>query len=127
MNSKEIKSTDGRKGNSRKKSIPKLPVPQGERSNKPALNQAKKSRKKQYAKKAVKNIFGSEVAMFESMAKKAKEGSYNHMKLLTDMMYEEDKDLTSNGVKAPIINFFGDSEIGKKVQDKIIDVTPEDE
>lgn len=127
MNSKEIKSTDGRKGNSRKKSIPKLPVPQIERSNKPAMNQAKKSRKKQYAKKAVKNIFGSEVAMFESMAKKAKEGSYNHMKLLTDMMYEEDKDLTSNGVKAPIINFFGDSEIGQKVKDKIIDVTPKDE
>ena len=127
MNSKEIKSTDGRKGNSRKKSIPKLPVPQIERSNKPAMNQAKKSRKKQYAKKAIKNVFGSEVAMFESMAKKAQEGSYNHMKLLTDMAYEEDKDLTSNGVKAPIINFFGDSEIGQKVKDKIIDVTPKDE
>tara|TARA_R110002153_G_scaffold77355_2_gene198736 strand:- start:71 stop:454 length:384 start_codon:yes stop_codon:yes gene_type:complete len=127
MNSKEIKPTDGRKGNSRKKSIPKLPVPQIERSNKPAMNQAKKSRKKQYAKKAIKNVFGSEVAMFESMAKKAQEGSYNHMKLLTDMAYEEDKDLTSNGVKAPIINFFGDSEIGQKVKDKIIDVTPKDE
>ena len=108
MNSKEIKPTDGRKGNSRKKSIPKLPVPQIERSNKPAMNQAKKSRKKQYAKKAIKNVFGSEVAMF-------------------DMAYEEDKDLTSNGVKAPIINFFGDSEIGQKVKDKIIDVTPKDE
>ena len=127
MNSKEIKPTDGRKGNARKKSIPKLPVPQLERSNKPAMNQAKKSRKKQYAKKAVKSIFGSEVAMFESMAKKAQEGSYNHMKLLTDMAYEEDKDLTSNSVKAPIINFFGDSEIGQKVKDKIIDVTPRDE
>jgi hypothetical protein len=124
MNSKEIKSTDGRKGNSRKKSIPKLPVPQIERSNKPAMNQAKKSRRKQYAKKAIKTVFGSEVAMFESMAKKAQEGSYNHMKLLTDMAYEEDKDLTSNSVKAPIINFFGDSEIGQKVKDKIIDVTP---
>ena len=127
MNSKEIKPTDGRKGNSRKKSIPKLPVPQGERSNKPALNQAKKSRKKQYAKKAIKNVFGGEVAMFESMAKKAKEGSYNHMKLLTDMMYEEDKDNTGTTVKAPIINFIGDSEISKKVKERIIDVTPKDE
>jgi len=125
--STEIKSTDGRKGNSRKKSIPKLPVPQGERSNKPALNQAKKSRKKQYAKKAIKNVFGSEVAMFESMAKKAKEGSYNHMKLLTDMMYEEDKDNVGTTVKAPIINFIGDSEISKKVKERIIDVTPKDE
>ncbi len=127
MNSKEIKPTDGRKGNSRKKSIPKLPIPQGERSNKPALNQAKKSRKKQYAKKAIKNVFGSEVAMFESMAKKAKEGSYNHMKLLTDMMYDEEKDNTGTTVKAPIINFIGDSEISKKVKEKIIDVTPKDE
>ena len=125
--STEIKSTDGRKGNSRKKSIPKLPVPQGERSNKPAINQAKKSRKKQYAKKAIKNVFGSEVAMFESMAKKAKEGSYNHMKLLTDMMYEEEKDNTGTTVKAPIINFIGDSEISKKVKERIIDVTPKDE
>jgi superoxide dismutase len=127
MNSKEIKPTDGRKGNSRKKSIPKLPVPPMQRSNKPALNQAKKSRKKQYAKKAIKNVFGSEVAMFESMAKKAKEGSYNHMKLLTDMMYEEEKENNSNSVKAPIINFFGDSEIGEKVKKKVIDVTPKDE
>ena len=114
MNSKEIKPTDGRKGNSRKKSIPKLPVPPMQRSNKPAINQAKKSRKKQYAKKAIKNVFGSEVAMFESMAKKAKEGSYNHMKLLTDMMYEEEKENNSNSVKAPIINFFGDSEIRRE-------------
>jgi predicted DNA-binding protein YlxM (UPF0122 family) len=127
MNSKEIKPTDGRKGNSRKKSIPKLPIPQGERSNKPALNQAKKSRKKQYAKKAIKNVFGSEVAMFESMAKKAKEGSYNHMKLLTDMMYEEDKENTGTTVKAPIINFFGDNDVSKKIKDKIIDITPKDE
>ena len=127
MNSKEIKPTDGRKGNSRKKSIPKLPVPERERSNKPATNQAKRSRKKQYAKKAIKNVFGSEVAMFESIAKKAKEGSYNHIKLLTDMMYEEDKDNTGTTVKAPIINFIGDSELSKKVKDKIIDVTPKDE
>jgi len=127
MNSKEIKSIDGRKGNSRKKSIPKLPIPQGERSNKPALNQAKKSRKKQYAKKAVKSVFGSEIAMFETLAKKAKEGSYNHMKLLVDTMYEEDKDNATTTVKAPIINFFGDSEMTQKVKDKIIDITPKNE
>ena len=98
-----------------------------ERSNKPRVNQAKKNRKKQYAKKAVKNVFGSEVAMFESMAKKAKEGSYNHMKLLTDMMYEADKENVGTTVKAPIINFIGDSEISQKVKEKIIDITPKDE
>ena len=40
---------------------------------------------------------------------------------------EEDKDNTGTTVKAPIINFFGDSEVSKKVKDKIIDVTPKDE
>jgi len=127
MNSKEIKSTDGRKGNSRKKSIPKLKLPEVQRSNKPMINKAKKEKKKQYARKAVKTVFGSEVAMFESMAKKAKEGSYNHMKLLTDIMYEADKETSGSNVKAPIINFIGDSDLSKKVKDKIIDITPEDE
>lgn len=126
-NSKEIKPTDGRKGNSRKKSIPKLPIPEKERSNKPALNTAKKNRKKLYAKKAIKNVFGSEVNAFESLAKKAEEGSYNHMKLLLDFAYGEEKETTTNKVQAPTINFFGDSDIGKKVKDKIIDVTPKRE
>ena len=126
-NSKEIKPTDGRKGNSRKKSIPKLPIPDKERSNKPALNTAKKNRKKLYAKKAIKNVFGSEVNAFESLAKKAEEGSYNHMKLLLDFAYGEEKETTTNKVQAPTINFFGDSDIGKKVKDKIIDVTPKED
>ena len=125
--STEIKSTDGRKGNSRKKSIPVLPVPDKERSNKPAMNQEKRSRKKQYAKKAIKNVFGSEVNAFESLAKKAEEGSYNHMKLLMDFAYGDDKEEVTNKVQAPIINFFGDSIEGKKLKDKIIDVTPKDE
>lgn len=125
--STEIKSTDGRKGNSRKKSIPTLPVPDNERSNKPAMNHAKRNRKKQYAKKAIKNIFGSEVNAFESLAKKAEEGSYNHMKLLLDFAYGEDEKDTSVKIQAPTINFFGDSIEGKKLKDKIIDVTPKDE
>ena len=125
--STEIKSTDGRKGNSRKKSIPVLPVPNKERSNKPAMNQAKKSRKKQYAKKAIKNVFGSEVNAFESLAKKAEEGSYNHMKLLLDFAYGEDDKDTSVKVQAPTINFFGDSIEGKKLKNKIIDVTPKED
>tara|TARA_R110001632_G_scaffold222790_1_gene354232 strand:+ start:447 stop:833 length:387 start_codon:yes stop_codon:yes gene_type:complete len=125
--STEIKSTDGRKGNSRKKSIPVLPVPDNERSNKPAMNQAKKNRKKQYAKKAIKNVFGSEVNAFESLAKKAEEGSYNHMKLLLDFAYGDEKEETSTKVQAPTINFFGDSVEGKKLKDKIIDVTPKNE
>jgi hypothetical protein len=125
--SNEIKSTDGRKNNSRKKSIPLKPVPDKPRSNKPALNQAKKNRRKVYAKKAIKNVFGNEVAMFEALAKKAKEGSYNHMKLLTDMAYEEDKNSNIISNKAPVINFFGSNELEKKVKDRIIDVTPKED
>lgn len=126
-NSKEIKPTDGRKGNSRKKSIPILPIPEKERSNKPAINQAKKNRKKQYAKKAIKNVFGSEVNAFESLAKKAEQGSYNHMKLLLDFAYGEDEKETSVKVQAPTINFFGNSVEGKMIKEKIIDVTPKNE
>lgn len=126
-NSKEIKPTDGRKGNSRKPSIPKLPVPEKERSNKPAMNKAKKDRKKLYAKKAMVTVFGSEKQAFESLAKKAEEGSYNHMKLLMDMAYSDEKDDTVNKVQAPIINFFGDSIEGKRIKDKIIDITPKED
>jgi hypothetical protein len=125
--SEEIKPTDGRKGNSRKKSIPILPVPENERSNKPAMNTAKKDRKKQYAKKAIKNIFGSEVNAFESLAKKAEEGSYNHMKLLLDFAYGDEKESNVTKVQAPVINFFGDSVEGKKIKEKIIDVTPKED
>lgn len=127
MKSTEITPNDGRKGNSRKKSIPKLSIPNKERSNVPAINGAKKSRKKQYAKKAIKSIFGSEVALFESIATNAKQGSYNHMKLLTDIMYDDDKDLSSGTAKAPTINFFGTDEVSKVVKDRIIDITTKDE
>ncbi len=125
--SKEIKSTDGRKGNKRKKSIPLLPTPERERSNKPAINKAKKDRKKLYAKKAIKNVFGSEVNAFESLAGKAKEGSYNHMKLLMDYAYGDDKEAVTNNIKAPTINFFGDTPESKEIKKKIIDVTPKNE
>ena len=70
------------------------------------MNTAKKNRKKQYAKKAIKNVFGSEVNAFESLAKKAEEGSYNHMKLLMDFAYGDDKETVNNKVQAPVINFF---------------------
>ena len=49
------------------------------------------------------------------------------MKLLLDFAYGDDKEDTSVRVQAPIINFFGDSIEGKKLKDKIIDVTPKDE
>ena len=126
--STEIKSTDGRKNNSRKKPIPVLPTPKLEKSNKPALNKAKKKRTKIYATKAIKNIFGSETQAFEVLAKHAEKGSYNHIKLLFDYAYGGDKDDSKNTYKkAPIINFFGDSVEGQAVKKKIIDVTPKED
>lgn len=124
--SQEIKSTDGRRNNKRKKSIPLKPIPEIERSNKPALNTAKKKRQKQYAKKAIKNVFGSEVGMFETMAKKAKDGSYNHMKLLAEYAYMEDESDKAPQIKAPQIVFINNSEQEKKLDDKTIDVDHKD-
>ena len=49
------------------------------------------------------------------------------MKLLLDFAYGDEKEETSTKVQAPTINFFGDSIEGKRIKDKIIDVTPKDE
>jgi len=126
MSSKEIKPTDGRKNNSRKKSIPITKPPIGERSNTPALNKAKKSRRKAYAKKAIKEVFGSDVEFFKNIAEQAKKGSYNHTKLLTEFAYEEEKDNKPVN-NAPVINFFNNNDLEKVVKDKIIDITPEED
>jgi hypothetical protein len=44
-----------------------------------------------------------------------------------DYAYDEDKETSTKKPNAPVINFFGDSIEGKKIKDKIIDVTPKDE
>ena len=124
--SEEIKSTDGRRNNSRKKSIPLSKVPQRERSNTPAINQAKKKRTKQYAKKALKNVFGSEVNAFEALAKKAKDtGNVNAYKMLFDYAYDDEKDIKPVANNAPVINFFGGN-APEPLQEKTIDVTHKD-
>lgn len=120
--SQEITPNDGRRNNKRKKSIPLKPVPDIERSNKPALNKAKKSRKKLYAKKAVKNIFGGEVEFFESIAQQAKKGSYNHQKLLAEMMYEGEEVNDKPKATAPTIVFVNQDQ-PQKQEDKTIDIT----
>lgn len=121
-NSTDIKPTDGRRNNRRKKSIPLVKVPDMDRSNKPAMTKAKKSRKKMYAKKALKNVFGGEVEFFESIAQQAKKGSYNHQKLLADMVYEGDVEEKPKS-QAPTIVFFDSNEVKKKFEDKTIDIT----
>ena len=125
MKSEEIRPNDGRKNNKRQKSIPLSNIERQERSNKPAVNSAKRSRRKAYAKKAIKNVFGSEVEMFETLAKQAKKGSYNHMKLLTDFAYEDDKNTGGSVNNAPVINFFN-TDPNDVLREKTIDVEHKD-
>jgi len=121
MNSDEIKPTDGRKNNSRKQSIPLSKIPDMERSNVPAINQAKKKRTKQYAKKALKNVFGSEVQAFEALAKKAKDtGNVNAYKMLFEYAYEDEKDAQPKTNNAPVINFYNNKP--EVFSEKTIDV-----
>lgn len=125
MHSDEIKPTDGRKNNSRKQSIPLSKIPDMERSNVPATNQAKKKRTKQYAKKALKNVFGSEVQAFEALAKKAKDtGNVNAYKMLFDYAYEDEKDVQQKVTNAPVINFFNNKP--DTITEKTIDVEHKD-
>tara|TARA_B100000768_G_C11255363_1_gene366125 strand:- start:1176 stop:1571 length:396 start_codon:yes stop_codon:yes gene_type:complete len=125
MHSDEIKPTDGRKNNSRKQSIPLSKIPEMERSNVPATNQAKKKRTKQYAKKALKNVFGSEVQAFEALAKKAKDtGNVNAYKMLFDYAYEDEKEVQHKVTNAPVINFFNNKP--DTITEKTIDVEHKD-
>ena len=122
MNSDEIKPTDGRKNNSRKQSIPLSKIPDMERSNVPAINQAKKKRTKQYAKKALKNVFGSEVQAFEALAKKAKDtGNVNAYKMLFDYAYDDEKEIQPKVNNAPVINFFNNNP--DTIAEKTIDIS----
>ena len=121
MKSEEIKPNDGRRNNSRKKSIPLSKVPDRERSNVPEKNYAKKKRTKQYAKKALKNVFGSEVEAFEALAKKAKDtGNVNAYKMLFDYAYDDEKDVKPVANNARVINFFGSN--NQTLEEKTIDV-----
>jgi len=121
MSSEEIKPTDGRKNNARKKPIPLSKLPEMERSNVPAINQAKKKRTKQYAKKALKNVFGSEVQAFEALAKKAKDtGNVNAYKMLFEYAYEDEKDIQTKVNNAPVINFFNNKP--NVIEEKTIDI-----
>lgn len=124
--SNEIKNTDGRRNNKRKKPIPLSKVPQGERSNVPAKNYAKKKRTKVYAKKALKNVFGGEVEAFEALAKKAKDtGNVNAYKMLFDYAYDDEKDIKPVANNAPVINFFGGN-TPEPLKEKTIDVEHKD-
>ena len=127
---KYVKSTDGRKNNGRKR---------GETVNKPvkkvmatpsAMNKAKKDRINIYALNAMKQIFGSEEAAWESLAEQAKD-SFPHLKLLFEYKYgkPEDQDMNEGKPKVNINikNLFAGNQDDDTENDDpdIIDITDE--
>lgn len=126
---KYVKSTDGRKNNGRKR---------GEKVNKPvkkvmatpsAMNKAKKDRVNIYALNAMKQVFGSEEAAWESLAEKAKD-SFPHLKLLFEYKYGKPEDVGLDEgkpkVNINIKNLFAGNQEEKEDND-IIDITDEGE
>lgn len=92
---KYIKSNDGRQNNGRKKGQKNKPVEATPRR----LNKAKKERIALYAVNAMRSVFGSEKEAFESLAEKARDGSFPHFKLLLEYGYGKPEDLVSGDVK----------------------------
>ena len=126
---KYVKSTDGRKNNGRKR---------GEKVNKPVkkvtatpsnMNKAKRDRVNIYALNAMKQVFGSEEAAWESLAEKAKD-SFPHLKLLFEYKYGKPEDVGLDEgkpkVNINIKNLFAGNQQDKEDSD-IIDITDDGE
>ena len=119
--SNEIKPTDGRKYNKRKKGQLDVVKP-----TTAAINKAKRERMKEFGVKAIKKVFGSEQDFWMSLAEEAKK-NHNDRKLLLEYVYGKPKDGFGNATHksaTPVINFYGHQ---PPTPEDIIDVTPEDE
>ena len=124
--SQEIKRTDGRKNNKR---LEPKPISTIKKLVPARQNKAKRDRISSYATNAMKEVFGSEKEAFKHLAELGKK-NFTHMKLLMEYAYGKPSDSindnnNSKKVQVPVINFFNNKE--SKIQDDVIDVTPEDE
>lgn len=120
-NSKEIKSTDGRRNNKR---LVAKPLSTKDKLLPAQSNSAKKERISSYAVDAMKKVFGSEQEAFEHLAKLGKD-NFNQMKLLMEYAYGKPSDSIKDSkgttkITAPVINFFNPQEVEK--DDNIIDI-----
>jgi hypothetical protein len=100
------------------------------RFSKPQVNKAKKDRAQQLSQKAIKNIFGSEDAVWDEVAKAAKDGSYKHLEMLMNYTYGKSGDNRSDAkpqLKAPVIQFINNTGAQTKQIDNTIDVEHEEE
>jgi len=124
---KNQKPTDGRRNNSRKQSKEETrAIVKKAQSMTPAqINNAKKDRASTYALKAMKKVFGSESEAWETLAEKAKEGSFAHLNLLWQYKYGKpiDKETNNSVAKSntPVINFFNNAPQQEQI-DNTIDV-----
>ena len=119
--SNEIKPTDGRQYNKRKKGQLDVVKP-----TTAAINKAKKERMKEFGVKAIKKVFGSEQDFWMNLAEEAKK-NHNDRKLLLEYVYGKPKDGFGNNTQRavnPVINFYGHQ---APATDNTIDVPPEDE
>ena len=124
--SQEIKRTDGRKNNKR---LEPKPISTIKKLVPARQNKAKRDRISSYATNAMKEVFGSEKEAFKHLAELGKK-NFTHMKLLMEYAYGKPSDSindsnNSKKVQVPVINFFNNKE--SKIQDDVIDITPEDE
>ena len=119
----EIKTTDGRKNNTK---LPAKPLSSKDKLLPAKTNKAKGERISSYAVSAMKKVFGSEEEAFENLARLGKD-NFNQMKLLLEYAYGKpsdsinDKGGTTNKITAPVINFFNHSDDEDKEQ--TIDIT----
>ena len=122
------RQNDGRKYNKRKGRV-KIIKNEGQVS-KPQMSKAKKDRAKQLSQKAIKNIFGSEDAIWDEVAKAAKDGSYKHLEMLMNYSYGksgENREAARPQNKPPVIQFINNAgEVPKQI-DNTIDIDHEEE
>jgi len=127
MENNNKRTNDGRKYNKRKDRV-KVIRNEGQVS-KPQITKAKKNRAQQLSQKAIRNIFGSEDAVWDEVAKAAKDGSYKHLEMLMNYSYGKSGDNKASvkpQLKAPVIQFINNTGEPKQV-DNTIDVNHEEE
>ena len=128
MENNNKRKNDGRKYNKRKGRV-KMIKNDGQVS-KPQVTKAKKDRAKQLSQKAIKNVFGNEDAIWDEIAKAAKNGSYKHLEMLMNYSYGksgENRSDTKPQVKAPVIQFINNTGEQTKQIDNTIDIDHEEE
>ena len=128
MENNNKRKNDGRKYNKRKGRV-KMIKNDGQVS-KPQVTKAKKDRAKQLSQKAIKNVFGNEDAIWDEIAKAAKNGSYKHLEMLMNYSYGksgENRSDTKPQRKAPVIQFINNTGEQTKQIDNTIDIDHEEE